>query len=214
MAVAHPIPTDPRFKDRTGDAYGDWTVLSYAGMRSKNPYWNCRCACGVERTISGCHLPKSGGCGCAAGRSKHGHTSGGRTAEYTAWRGMIARCYSKDATDFAVYGGRGIRVCDEWRHSFERFLRDLGSRPSPEHSVDRYPDTSGNYEPTNCRWATMAEQCRNKRNNRLLTWNGKTQCVVEWSAELGIHFGTIYSRLRNGWSVEKALTTPVRDRGR
>ncbi|MGY8988455.1 MAG: hypothetical protein ACKVG7_07840, partial [Flavobacteriales bacterium] len=108
------------------------------------------------------------------------------------------------------YGGRGISVCDRWRDSFENFLADMGERPSNEHSIDR-KDNDGNYEPDNCRWATKKEQGRNRRSNRILTFNNKTQTLIEWSEELGISSAVIRQRIKaSGWSIEEALTTPAR----
>lgn len=98
--------------------------------------------------------------------SDNPHTGKRASPEYTAWKGMRDRCSRVTSSKFALYGGRGITVCDRWRDSFENFLADIGRRPSPRHSVDRI-NVDGNYEPSNCRWATQAEQCQNTRNNKL-----------------------------------------------
>jgi hypothetical protein len=94
---------------------------------------------------------------------------------------------------------------------FTNYYSDMGPRPSPKHSIDRI-DNNGNYCPENCRWATQTEQNRNQRNNRLLTFNGKTQCVTAWAEETGINRDTIDKRLKLGWTVEDVFTTPVRNR--
>jgi hypothetical protein len=121
---------------------------------------------------------------------------------------MRARTRYARGRSFADYGARGIRVCARWE-SFSNFLADMGSRPSSRHSLERI-DNDGHYEPGNCKWATLAEQARNRRNNRRLTYAGETLTLVDWSERTNITKATIWERLRRGWSVERALTTPVR----
>lgn len=123
------------------------------------------------------------------------------------WHAMNARCASPASTQYANYGGRGIRVCDRWRGSFEAFVADMGPRPSASHSIDRI-DVNGHYEPGNCRWATQAEQSRNKRDNRLVTAFGKTLCLAQWADETGVPASVIGHRISRDWSAEAAVTTP------
>lgn len=130
-----------------------------------------------------------------------------KTPEYRSWYHMHIRCSRAGATGYEYYGARGIRVCDSWG-SFENFLRDMGERPSPLHSIDRI-DTNGHYDPTNCRWATAVEQARNKRSNRLITFNGETLPISAWAERLGIRTDTLWRRLACGWSIERALGRPV-----
>lgn len=133
--------------------------------------------------------------------------------EYRVWIGMNVRCHSPKCKGFARYGGRGIYVCQEWRsrgikksrEQFLRFLKDMGRRPSPGHTLDRI-DNNGPYSSGNCRWATFAEQLRNRRTNRQLTFCGETLCLVEWAERYGINPYTLHGRLRRGWSLEDALT--------
>ena len=140
---------------------------------------------------------------------RHGYkTSGKYASEYSIWSGMRARCYNEKNPTYQRYGARGVRVCPEWRENFLNFLRDMGRRPSPDHSLDRI-NNNGNYEPGNCKWSTRQEQCRNRRSSRLITLGSVTKTQAEWSDETGISQGTIYSRLKNGWSPERALTTPT-----
>lgn len=129
--------------------------------------------------------------------------------ENMAWREMRKRCNSPQHARYADYGGRGIAVCERWNASFEAFYEDMGPRPSSAHSLERI-NNDGNYEPENCRWATPREQAWNRRNNRLLTFQGKTLCAAEWSAITGINYNTIYQRLLRGWTDERVLTAPVR----
>ena len=129
--------------------------------------------------------------------------------EYISWYSMLRRCNNPKDKEYHNYGGRGISVCERWS-KFENFIADMGDKPSPHHSLDRYPDKNGNYEPSNCRWATMLEQGLNRRTNRNVTYMGKTQTVSQWSQELGINDTTIYQRIRYGWTMEEALSTPVK----
>ncbi len=138
----------------------------------------------------------------------HGHTVNYRKSrEYRSWQMMKHRCHNPRYTQFRDYGGRGIAVCPRWRDSFEDFLADMGPRPVGT-SIDRI-DKNGNYEPSNCRWATEQEQKRNTRRNVLMTFNGKTQCLTDWAAESGIPYKTLEARRRYGWTDERALTQPV-----
>jgi hypothetical protein len=127
---------------------------------------------------------------------------------HDVWRGIIGRCTNIDDAAYDRYGGRGIRVCDRWL-SIENFITDMSPRPAGT-SIDRI-DNNGNYEPTNCRWATAKEQANNRRSSRLLSFNGETKTLAEWSEKFGVNYQTILHRMdRFGWSVEKALTTPAR----
>jgi len=144
--------------------------------------------------------------------TKHGHnTKNGTTATYLSWRGMIQRCTDPNFKQYKDYGGRGITVCQRWEN-FTNFLEDMGERPS-RLTLDRIKNDKG-YCKSNCRWATRKQQARNRQNNRLITYNGKAQCVAAWAEETGIHKGTILRRLKLGWSTEKALITPAGKQGK
>lgn len=174
MVTAHPIPTDPRFHNLTGQRFGRLVVLRYAGKnRSKHCLWECVCDCGSHKTVEtsslNCGHTKS--CGCIhrelAERKNlsHGHNRvGRRTPEYRSWVGMIQRCTNPKAENYARYGGRGVTVCERW-HDFTNFLADMGPKPSPKHTIDRIDNEKG-YEPGNCRWATVTEQNRNQRRHQ------------------------------------------------
>jgi hypothetical protein len=130
--------------------------------------------------------------------------------EFSSWKSLKERCMNETSKDYPRYGGRGIKVCERWQ-KFENFYADMGPRPSPEHTIDR-KDNNGPYEPRNCRWATLEEQGNNKRNNVRLSFGGATKTVAQWSREIGIPYDVIHHRLRSGWSVDAALTRPVRQR--
>jgi len=122
------------------------------------------------------------------------------------WKGMIQRCTNPKRDAFIYYGGRGIEVCQRWLDSFENFLADVEPRPSPAHSIDRFPNPNGNYEPGNVRWATRAEQSRNKKNNHLMTLNGETHCLTEWAEVLGYSRGCLKERIRRGLPLDRVLS--------
>lgn len=165
--------------DLTGQRFGKLTVIGFS-RRVGDPcsYFECVCDCGTRTDVRGSHL-RSGetkACGCLMGRHphnkgdkrvnlKHGHTHP-CTTEYKAWDNMKSRCYDTKRHNYKNYGGRGIKVCDRWRTSFENFLSDMGRKPGPEYSIDR-KNNDGNYEPGNCRWATASEQRCNQRPRTL-----------------------------------------------
>jgi hypothetical protein len=138
-------------------------------------------------------------------RRSHGQS---KTTTYNAWVAMRSRCYKRTDKYYSHYGGRGIRVCDRWL-LFENFYTDMGPRPSPDHSLDRI-NNDGNYGPDNCRWATQAEQQRNRSNTVLITINGVTKCAADWADEMGMLRETLSRRMRRaGWTGERAVLTPV-----
>jgi len=137
---------------------------------------------------------------------KHGLTN---SPEYRAWCHMKTRCYLKTVHNYGNYGGRGIRVCDRWLNSFEHFYADMGPRPSRAHSLDRYPDKNGDYKPGNCRWATLKEQARNIRTNKVIEYKGIVAPISEIAEHIGIDPFIIYRRLRKGWGIEMAIETPI-----
>ena len=128
-----------------------------------------------------------------------------RTDIYAIWNSMIMRCENPNAISFPSYGGRGIRVCDLWRHDFAAFFTDMGPRPSKNHSLDRYPNKNGHYEPGNVRWATGKQQQRNRRINRILS-TGET--LAEAAERTAMPYEVLRHRLLAGWSDARALHTP------
>jgi hypothetical protein len=213
MAERQPTRPGRKPQDLSGQRFEPLLVLSFAG----NGSWNCLCDCGQQRVVRGRCLASrhTRSCGCFARENrpiKHGLARRGKCVpEFNLWRHMAQRCFNPANPGYPNYGGRGITMCARWRDSFVAFLEDMGPRPSPAHSVDRFPNQNGNYEPGNCRWATPLQQSRNSRNNTIIEYKGERLCMAEWGERFHIHPGTIYSRLVcYKWSVERALTTPVR----
>lgn len=224
-----PVPASAPMNAAIGDRYGRWVILSFE--RNKWQRWSafCRCDCGTKRLVCLASLKDgtSPSCGCQSAdflrqhvfraAFRHGHASGGRRSpEYKAWASMRRRCENTASANFRLYGGRGIRVCPEW-HVFEAFLQDVDMRPGPGYSLDRI-DNDGNYEPGNVRWATSKQQCRNTRANRYVELNGRRMTLVECAEQAGFvgrsGYHLIHLRLRRGWSIERAVSTPIRQHTR
>ncbi len=208
-----------RFIDRTGQIFGRLTVLRYFGKNKHGQIlWVCKCDCGgpeIIATGSDLHSGDKRSCGClrreisSKKAATHGMARNDETsAECNVWSRMKARCYNPKTSNYANYGGRGIKVCDRWRDSFINFISDMGARPSPNHSIDRI-DNDGDYCPENCRWATLSEQNSNTRRNRFIEFNGQKKTLSQWGNETGLGMLNIWNRLKLGWSVERALTEPL-----
>jgi hypothetical protein len=125
------------------------------------------------------------------------------------YAGIIDRCHNPDCTSYYWYGARGIEMCERWQCSLDAFIKDMGPPPTAQHSIDRI-NHNGNYEPSNCRWATQEEQNNNTRRSKLIDWNGRTQSIRDWAKEYNIGSRALSERLRRGWDMEKSLTTPGR----
>lgn len=145
---------------------------------------------------------------------RHGHARvGHKTLTYYSWKGMLARVRENaDERHKRLYFDSGITVCDRWQ-TFENFLEDMGEKPEGHRiSIERRDNTKG-YFKDNCYWATQKEQNRNKRTNRMITFNGKTQCAMAWADESGLKEATIRCRLNRGWTITSTLTVPVQSVG-
>jgi len=134
-----------------------------------------------------------------------------RTPEYYSWRAMKIRCFNPNYPRYSDWGGRGITVCDRWKNSFENFLADMGTKPSPKHSLDRI-DNDSDYSLKNCKWSTRVEQANNQRTNHLITIGNETWTIAQWAKKMGFSEQLIYRRLYRGWSEYRAVMTPVRQR--
>lgn len=169
--------------------------------------WSCRCHCGevFDAVRIDVDSGRIKGCGCARGRHKLRPEDRKASRTRVAWYSMHWRCEAS-SDHYEDYKGRGISVCKRWR-SYANFLEDMGEC-KPGYTLERIDNSKG-YEPGNCRWATNAEQQRNKRNNRLETAFGRTQLLIEWSEETGLGGPTIRQRIdRMRWTPEQALATP------
>lgn len=195
---------------RPGVRFGALTVLERIPGKRSN--WKVRCDCGVVKVMfhGGVRFSKS--CGCLKkellrkARTTHGMAIL-KTPTYIVWRAMRARCQKPSHKSYKDYGARGIKVCDSWK-KFENFLADMGERPEGMQ-LDRV-DNNGNYEPSNCRWATPMQNMNNRRTSHYVDFNGERRTLAQWSRVLGIGHDTLGFRLDHGWSVSEALTTPVK----
>lgn len=195
--------------DIAGKRFGRLLVI-----RRTNDLWECRCDCGKIKFLPGGRVRtgNTSSCGCLRTEKRreklltHGMTN---TPEYRSWASMIQRCSNPNGEKFRYYGGAGVRVFTRWLNSFEEFLKYVGKRPTSDHSLDRYPDPNGNYEPGNVRWATKSQQMRNRRTTKLYSAFGKTLCMKGWSEETGINLQTLSWRIHEaGQPIEVALRTP------
>lgn len=205
--------------DLTGRRFGRLLVESRASVNTPagQAQWICVCDCGASTIVRGADLRNmhTTSCGClhiqitAGIAAKHNKTHG-MTLDpiYAIWNSMLARCRNPKHKAFHLYGGRGIKVCQEWLQ-FDRFYSDFGhARPSRNHSIDRWPDNDGNYEPGNVRWALQEEQQNNRRDTVLITHQGETLSIAQWSRRVGIGASCIAKRLKSGWPQQAALTEP------
>lgn len=193
-----------------GKKFNMLLVLKELG-RCKNSrmLYLCKCDCGNKVKVYGVALRTSGTKSCGCLRKGNGTHLMRYTSEYNIWRHMKGRCLNPKNKRYPLYGGRGISVCDKWL-KFEGFYEDMKDRPSPDHSIDRIDNSKG-YSLANCRWANQSQQCRNKRNNRIVSYKGETLCLtdaIERYTELDQ--STVRSRLDKGWSIEDALEQPLR----
>lgn len=204
----------PSFVDIEGWVSGRLTVMGYAGNINGSKMWFCKCQCGNTTRVSSHRIKKNTttSCGCYATEllvrrsTTHGYSKK-KSPEYLAWANMRKRCNSLSNFFYADYGGRGISICKRW-DDFENFLSDMGKRPGNDYSIDRI-DNDENYEPGNVRWATQKQQCNNRRNNFLVTFNGETKTIAQWRRDIGIDKNTLRQRIVRGWEIERALTAPV-----
>lgn len=169
-------------------------------------WWIVQCDCGEKKSVRGVSLRtgKTTSCGSCS-RKTHGLS---KTRTYSSWKSMVERCCCPSNKDFPRYGAQGIKVCPRWR-KFENFFADMGERPSG-CSIDRFPDNTGNYEPGNCRWASISEQAFNKKSTRVFEFNGVVDSITGWASRLGLSPTCMAKRLRK-WPLHRAFTEAPRD---
>lgn len=203
--------------DMVGQRFDRLIVVARAENDAKGTArWLCKCDCGGEAVSHGSNLRRGSArsCGCrqreiarshaarmGVGMRRHGHAVAA-TREYQTWGGMKQRCENPNCRQYPNYGGRGIRVCERWK-TFENFLSDMGSKPA-EMSIERI-DVNGDYEPSNCRWATVLEQNNNTRANRVVDFRGQRLTVSQACRAAGVNRKTVSTRLHRGWAIERAL---------
>jgi hypothetical protein len=212
-----------KFVDLTGKQFGRLTVLERIKKPgSKRAYWKCQCKCGkmVFPETSQLNDGRCKSCGCLREEMKkkritHGDTRVGRHGKlYNVWSAMKGRCYTPSNTSYNRYGALGIKVCEEWRRSYEAFKKWALANRYQEglSSIDRI-DSKGDYSPSNCRWVTNLVQANNKKNNVFLTYKGVTKTLSMWAREKGLSPGTLRARLSiHNWSLSQALETPLKKR--
>lgn len=197
--------------DLVGKKFGKLLVLEKSEERTKYGavLWLCSCECGKSRLAISSNLTSgtATSCGCESyeTRKLHGMT---KTRTFKSWESMKQRCLNKNAPDYPHYGARGITIDERWAANFNSFLEDMGERPV-DKTLDR-KNVNGNYEPSNCRWATRSEQQRNKTNSLLIEWQGVARGAADWSDLVGIPAKIIFDRIRAGWTPSDALTKPNR----
>lgn len=202
------------FKDETGNKFGRLTAISHYSKRSPSgkmrTYWVCSCDCGNEKHILADSLRKKDrvpSCGCFKSEFFSNLNSSHRlskTRVYRSWSSAKQRCINPNDTNYHQYGARGIKICDRW-NSFENFLEDMGYPEIASLTIERI-DVNGDYEPSNCRWATSKEQARNKTNTAFYEFDGKKMIITDWAEFLGIRVITLRKRLEMGWPIEKVLS--------
>lgn len=199
------------------EKYNKLTVLEKFSHKVKptsvsRTFAKCLCDCG--KMVDLCYMDVKTGhtksCGCWKKQrlKKLSDDTIGYKYERIIWWNMKRRCSDPSATSYSLYGGRGIKVCDRWVCSFHDFISDIGRRPSRAHSIERR-DNNGNYEPSNCFWATDKEQANNRRSSRMVTYRGETKSVALWSDELGLNYHRVRARILNGWDAERAFNAPL-----
>jgi hypothetical protein len=217
------IPVPHGTTNMTGTKFFRLTVLGLSRIDKTKwgtaSFWECLCECGNHHIVHRDKLNKTKSCGClkkeiikAGANFKHGFCVGGKkTPEYDRWGGMKDRCYCKTNKKYPRYGGRGITVCKEWIDDFPAFFAYMG--PCKEGDLLDRIEADGNYEPGNCRWVTPAISNRNySTRNRNYTHNGETKCLKDWAAHFGINYATLWQRIKDGLSFEKAVAHRLREK--
>ena len=189
-----------------GKKFNMLTIISYIKKGKYNhTYFVCKCDCGNTTEIRANHLLNDNQYSCGCIRTKYKNSIIG-TAIYNTWNRMIHRCYDVKNQKYKRYGKRGIKVCDEWKNNYDNFYKwAINNDFQIGLSIDRI-DNNGNYEPSNCQWATRKQQMNNTSRNRYITYNNETHTLAEWCEISGVKYGTASSRLHRGKSIEEALT--------
>jgi len=204
-----------RYIDITGRRFGRMVALKVDHVKQYKPrnriynveYWLCKCDCGKQKIVTKNTLlvGKTLSCGCynKDKQTKHGKS---KTRLYNIWSHILDRCENQNSKEYRIYGGRGIKVCEEW-HDLDVFFEwALANGYDDNLTIDRI-NVNGNYKPSNCRWATRKTQNNNTRRNHVIEYNGERKTLAQWSEILGIDYKVLTYRIHHGWSTEKAFTT-------
>lgn len=222
-----------KYEDLSGKTFNRLTVLKLHHKKqlfNKNGkpnghlyYYECLCSCGKISIVASTLLKNNSvkSCGCLREdeikKSENKHRIHGmkNTRIYKIWSSMRGRCHYKYIHGYERYGGRGIKVCQEWEENFMNFYNwSINNGYRDDLTIDRI-NFNGNYEPSNCRWVTKKEQARNTKSNHNITYKGETHCLKEWSEILGINYGTLKGRIqKRKWNIEKAFTEPIHEEKR
>lgn len=191
-----------KIKDLTGKKFGMLTVIGLQDTDSRKTYWVCQCDCGNIKVVRSDSLQSGAirSCGCMKKAQEkinltkhHSHKMSG-TRIYHIWRGMKDRCYNVHSPSYYRWGGRGITICDEWKDNFSAFYSwAMENGYSENLTIDRI-DNNGNYEPINCRWATIGEQSRNRESNVVIQIGNSKRTLREWCEIFELEYGTILAR--------------------
>lgn len=208
-----------KYQDLIGEKFNSLTIIGLSHKtKAGHYYFKCRCDCGYEKVIKAQKVisGETKTCGCR-NKGFNFNTMHGITRKephlYSIWNTMRHRCYNPKHHKYQSYGGRGIKVCDEWLNNYIPFREwALNNGYNEKLSIDRI-DNDKDYSPLNCRWATCTEQANNRRTTRMLTHNGETKPFMTWCRELNLPQSTVRARLdKLGWSVKEALETPIQVR--
>lgn len=202
-------------EDLTGKIFDLLTVEGYAYSQNGRRIWKCKCDCGNITYVKTSNLKNRNtkSCGCLKDKTKPNKKHNKSNLRlYKIWSMMKQRCKNPNAAKYKNYGGRGIKICKEWEKDFMNFYNwaiNNGfdeNKNRKEQSLDRI-NVNGNYEPSNCRWITQSENCRNRTNNKIITQNGVSKTIAEWSEELGIDQRTISYRAKKYTNIDDILST-------
>lgn len=206
--------------DLTGKRFGRLQVLMRSGSKNGSAMWLCRCDCGKTKVICGVEL-RSGetkSCGCLhreiASQTMTKHNGSHKERLYRVWAAMLSRTRNPNATNYKYYGGRGIKVCEEWNdyEVFRDWALQNGYNPSAQYgecTLDRI-NVDGNYCPTNCRWVNMSSQNNNQRSNKTIVYNNESHNLKQWSDILGINYSTFKKYIKSGRTIEDIINAPTK----
>lgn len=203
--------------DLTNQRFNKLVALEYSHKKGSKVMWKCRCDCGniTYVSVSNLRCNRVISCGCykleefSKRFTKHNQR---HTKLYEIWKSMKRRCFNSKNAAFHNYGGRGITVCDDWANDFSTFyVWSMQNGYSEGLSIDRI-DNNGNYEPSNCRWVDKLTQANNTRANHFVSYNGQKLTVAQLSKKTNMPYQTLLHRINKGWTIEKAITTPIKKR--